>query len=173
LVEKALAGVAEGGQQGVAHVEQAAEILASAAAPQGPPPGLAPIVDDVGPVLGAGIEEKQVHRAMAGQNVQGVQVHRRQGGEPEEAHPLGQGAGRRHAPVCGLAERVENAGPVHAADAAHHHSPQDGLPMVFPAGLPVQHHVRSINQVLIEDVGDAPGELIGLEAVGVVLQVAF
>ena len=38
-------------------------------------------------------------------------------------------------------------------------TPQPGLPLLVSAGLPTQHHLRALDQVLVEQVRDAPGEL--------------
>jgi len=64
-----------------------------------------------------------VNLGMAGQGRKGVQMHRCQGGETEQAHPFGQGAGRSDAPLDGPAKSGKEAGSVYPARPVHQGSP--------------------------------------------------
>ena len=57
---------------------------------------------------------------------------------------------------------------VRGAVRAHQGAPQLRLPVAAGAALPVEHHVRPVDRVLVEQIGDAAGELQALGAARVV-----
>ncbi len=143
--------------------------------------------DDVGPVVATGVVHAEQHLAEPGQGGQCLEGLRRHRGNPEHHHSSRQRARRR----AGGAQRLDEA-PVHAGAAAgqaigtdvgEQRAPQFGLPalvgterarlpvrraQLVAALAPVVEPVAAIDLVLVEQVGQALGQLMTLAQVGIV-----
>ncbi len=131
------------------------------------------LADDVVPVLAAGIELEQVHVGARCQRRERLDEHGRQRPQPEADHPLGQRDRQRRAAAEARDQAVEARGAVRAGgmrrpDLPHQRAPQRGLPFVAReravaggrAGLPRQQPARAVQQVLVEQRGEASAQRV-------------
>ena len=92
---------------------------------------------------------------------------------PEERHPPGQPTEAAGAAADGLDQPAALSDPVQPRREPRELMPDQGLPALmlraleFP-GLPAFDHLRPENKVLIEQVGDFPGQLVAFDAPRVV-----
>ena len=124
--------------------------------------------DDVAPVFGRRVEGEDVYFAVLGNGLQQLQVHGGECGDAEYEQSLGQlGSGRGE-----CVEQFVPQGDAVRCDlpAVVEETPQFGLPdFVFAqadqtAVLPGIDPVGAVNQILVENIGKLPGELVGGDA---------
>ena len=154
--------------------------------------------DDVGPVVLTGVVHAHQHLAPARQRGEHFERLARQGRDAEDHHPPGQpGRAQALGPVIDPAQEggMDRGAPVArerisavadlARDVGEQRAPQRGLPALpgvqrtafavgadqhVLAGFPGGEPVGAIDLVLVEEVGEAFGELEALAQVGVALK---
>ena len=94
-----------------------------------------------------------------------VQVRRRQGRDAEDRHATA--GASPPAPARQRAERgILDPGAMRLGGARDERAPERRLPAVVGARLPARDPLRAIDEVLVEEVGDARGELVAAALVG-------
>jgi hypothetical protein len=134
-----------------------------------------PVGPDVRPEFPAGIQGKEVEIQSPGQLIENFKMEARKPGDSEDGNAFRQGMRCRQGAPDLLEQRPPEEGRMTTSIILPDFPPEVGLPG-FLAGpvlprLPVQHHVRAENQVLIKKVSQAAGELIAFEPRGVILQI--
>ncbi len=175
LVLKTHAAVTPGGEQRIAQIQQCGTVRGPGQQCAGTPARPPPLVHDVRPILLAGVEDEQMHRDQPGEPGEDPAIDGRQRGGREHQDPLGQGrVGRDTIGECAV-EPGEERGTVGGLDLGGELPPQPGLPVVVSgrrALFPLQDHIRTVDQVLVEQVGDATRQLVGLELLRLAHEVA-
>ena len=129
-----------------------------AAAPRERAGDLAPAAD-LRPVLARRAEQEQVDVEERRQRGEDLDEERREVSDPEHAHAARQPARRHPAARDRVGEVGGPAGEVARASPRDEGAPQGRLPALVGARLPGQDAVRPVDRVLVEDRGDARGEL--------------
>ena len=106
-----------------------------------------------------------------GERGEQVEVQRRQGRNAENAHPGREAREPRRRGSDGAQEIRRLRSDVRRAVTRHQCPPERGLPVDATAALPIQDHVRTEDDVLVERIGDTGGELNPSDPVLVTSQV--
>ena len=108
------------------------------------------------------LEEEQVHLAARGDSGEDIEIKRRERGQAEEMNALGQAGKLRAAQGELFAETAPQRGGMVFAKSAGNLPPQRGLPRLFlrhATVVPGEHHLGTIDEVLLEELREAAGEL--------------
>lgn len=131
---------------------------------------------DLAPELAAGIEEKEADVPVRRQRVERLEMKMREPGYAEQGDPAGHTGLRRKRVSHSFQKTLPEKGRVGMALVPPQPPPEFGLPgfvvHAAPAAFPGDHHVGAEDEVLVEEVGDAPGKLIALDVLRVVFDVA-
>ena len=129
---------------------------------------------DVAPVFLRGLEEEQIHLAARGDGGEDIEVKRRERGQAEEMNALGQPRKPRAAQGKLFAEVSPQRSGMMFAKAAGNFPPQRGLPDFLRLDatiVPIEHHLGTIDEVLLEELRKAVGELDEFARIGLLAKV--
>ena len=119
----------------------------------------------VSPVLAARGEQEEMDVDVLREPAEAVQVRRRQGRDAEDRHATRERPRRRR-----LRQRAERGildpGTMRLGGARDERAPERRLPPLVGARLPARDPLRAIDEVLVEEVRDARGELVAAALVG-------
>ena len=133
-------------------------------------PGEIALGPDIAPVFPTGIEQEQVDFRMPRQPGQQIQIRGRQRGHADDGDPLRQAAAVEIAAGQRCGELFLHPRPMRRP-APRQPPPQLGLPVIFLARLPFSDPVGPIDQILVETVGDAIGQLVAAKIVLAVAEI--
>ena len=100
-------------------------------------------------------------------------MERRQGRNAEDGNPLGKRRFFGRGPLQAGEGLLPARRPVRPGAPGREHPPEGRLPVSLPARLPAEHHVGTVDQVLVEETGDDAAQLVALETAAVIGKVGL